>query len=84
MRTDRRSAALGVLQREAENVRPGGGPGVAAGLAAQTEGGWAGAVGQQHPGHVQLGGPAGLQHQEQQGEGAAGPHAEIAGRGRHV
>ena len=54
--TDRRRAALSVLQLEAEDVRPGGGPGVAAGLAAQAEGGRAGAVGQQHTGDVQLGG----------------------------
>ena len=86
--TDRRGAALSVLQLETEDVRPGGGPGVAPGLAGQTEGGRAGAVGQQNPGHVQLGGPAGLQqHQEdhREPEGPRGPHAEmITWRGRHI
>ena len=85
--TDRRSAALSVLQLETEDVWPGGGPGVAPGLAGQTEGGRAGAVRQQHSGHVQLGGPAGLQqHQEdhRELEGRTGPHAEITWRGRHI
>ena len=83
--TDRRAAALSVLQLEAENVRPVGGPGVAAGLAGQTEGGRAGAVRQQHSGHVQLGGPARLQqHQEERRQKPRGPHAEVSRRGRHI
>ena len=75
---------MAVLQLEVDDVRPGGGPGVAPGLAGQTEGRRAGAVRQQHAGNVQLGGPAGLQqHQEEHREGE-GPHAEITWRGRHI
>ena len=71
--TDRSRTARSVLQLETEDVWPGGGPGVAPGLAPQTEGGRAGAVGQQDAGYVELGGPAGLQQQQEDHREPEGP-----------
>ena len=82
--TDRWGAALLVVRQEADDVWPGGGPRVAAGLAAQAEGGRAGAVGQQHAGDVQLGGCWGGQNGQPDQPRPGDSHAEKSRRERHI
>ena len=47
-------ARIVLVDVDLDEVGPRVGPAVAAGLAAQTEGGWSVAVGKEDPGHVEL------------------------------